>query len=557
MILQSRIPVDGPIISKPSIVAGKVYVGSGRRAGGPGGTLHKIDIATGAVEGRFPTSGAAFYRSFQGIGGSPAVVGGRAYFTGVHGTVYCVDTATMTPNPPHPPAIWSTSLKTPQPAQNQPMRNPNADSWSSPLVVNDRVYVGCGEGESDDTYGFVVCLDARNGHVIWVFSASKFRSRLAPGNENRPNVIPSSVAISDPLPAWATAAGFTLQPDPVTADPNTTRSSGCSVWSSCAYDAELNRVYVGTGNSEYRTGVGGFGTELPDDWYGSGLLALDATTGQFRAFFQPEVSDCYWPGDLDIDVPGAPTVYTLNGRRVVAFGSKNGSFFVLDANTLQPVARRQLLPRRNGTGVPGNRGTPLNAVVPTGGSGENKYGVMGTPAISTSLGRIFVGIGGYDGMSLPAGPGSSPLTPFMRALNWDDLLDAWPTTVGTDGVARYTTSSPPMYGTDEVGLSSPAVVNDLVFVSTDRSGLYAFRADNGLCVWTAPSLPRGQFVLGPAIYGDYVVVGAGAEVFIYTLRARLVLRPPLIDRIPQFLPRLPDPPPEIVRPPRPGPDPVP
>jgi hypothetical protein len=106
-----------------------------------------------------------------------------------------------------------------------------------------------------------------------------------------------------------------------------------------------------------------------------------------------------------------------------------------------------------------------------------------------------------------------------------------------------------MYTTAEVGLSSPAVVNDLVFVSTNRSGLYALRADNGLCVWSAPSLPQRQFVLGPAIYGDYVVIGAGPEVFIYTLRARLVFRPPPLERIPPFIdPRwLPDPPPDVIR----------
>ena len=44
------------------------------------------------------------------------------------------------------------------------------------------------------------------------------------------------------------------------------------------------------------------------------------------AFFQPSAHDTYWPGDSDIDLPGSPTVYTLGGQQVVAFGSKNGSF---------------------------------------------------------------------------------------------------------------------------------------------------------------------------------------------------------------------------------------
>ena len=81
---------------------------------------------------------------------------------------------------------------------------------------------------------------------------------------------------------------------------------------------------------------------------------------------------------------------------------------------------------------------------------------------------------------------------FMRALNWDDLHDAWPTAVGGDGVSRYTTATPPMYQSLEVGLSSPAVVHDVVFVSTSpppygggAAKMYALSADDGHCLWTS------------------------------------------------------------------------
>src|SRR5262249_32824252 len=82
--------VDGPVVTKPSIVDGKVYVGSGK-SGGTGGTLYKIDLYTGAVDHTLPTTGSAFYSWVSGIGGSPAIASNRVYFTGVHGTVYCVD----------------------------------------------------------------------------------------------------------------------------------------------------------------------------------------------------------------------------------------------------------------------------------------------------------------------------------------------------------------------------------------------------------------------------------------------------------------------------------
>jgi outer membrane protein assembly factor BamB len=424
------------------------------------------------------------------------VVGDRVYFTGVHGTVYCVDANTFA-------AVWSVSLKISDSAHNQPVDNPSADSWSGPVVVNGKVYVGCGEGESGSTYGFVFCLDASTGNVIWCFCTCKFTG----GADNQPNHIPAGIAAS-----WAAGQGFTVQTNPA--------EVGCSVWSSCAYDSVNDCIFVGTGNSEYPH------TAQPDELYGSGLISLDASTGAFRGFFQPSADDSYWPGDSDIDVSGSPTVYWHGTQRAIAFGSKNGSFFVLDAaNITNVIARRQLLPRLGGSGLPGDRGTGITAVVPTGGTGENSYGVMATPAIHGGLQRIFVGIGGYNGMALDADAGiDQTRTPFLRALNWNDLHDAWPTTTGADGVVRYTNTQPPMYSSLEVGLSSPAVVNDVVFVSTSpppygggNPGLYALSVNDGHCLWSAGGLPTAGFALGPTLYGNFVVVGAGAAVYIYKL----------------------------------------
>ncbi len=508
LYLHKTVAVDGPVVSKPSIVDGKVYVGSGK-SGGTGGTLYKIDLFSGTIEHALATSGWAYY-GIAGIGGSPAIVGNRVYFTAVHGTVFCVNASTFAP-------IWSVSLKSADITKNQPVTNPNADSWSGPVVVNGKVYVGCGEGESATTYGFIFCLDAATGNVLWCFCTCKFTGA---GN-NQPNHLPTAVAAP-----WAAAHGFTVKPNP----PET----GCSVWSSCAYDGVNNRIYVGTGNSQYPD------TAQPDQLYGSGLISLDADTGAFKGFFQPAASDSYWPNDWDIDVPGSAAVYTIPGKkRVVAFGSKNGSFFVLDAGNINNVvARRQLLPRLGGTGLPASPGTSIPEIVPHPNGGvENKYGVFGTPAIHFSKKRLFVGLGGYDGMHLDAGAGiDQTRTPFMRALDWEDLQDAWPTAVGSDGIIRYTNTKPPMYSSHEVGLSSPAVVHDVVFVTTSggaQPGFYALSVKDGHCLWSAGGLPTGQWVLGPSVYGNYVVLGAGDRVYIYRLGPRWKYPPwPILYRKP-------------------------
>jgi len=138
------------------------------------------------------------------------------------------------------------------------------------------------------------------------------------------------------------------------------------------------------------------------------------------------------------------------------------------------------------------------------------YGVFGTAAIHYGLGRLFVGVGGYGGAI------DTPTTPFVRALDWTTLNDAWPTAVGGDGVTRYTAPGPLYANPGEVGLSSPAVVNDVVFASTDRPGLYALSATTGLCLWSATGLSPG-YILGPAVYGNMVVVGSGNSVKVYSL----------------------------------------
>jgi len=71
------------------------------------------------------------------------------------------------------------------------------------------------------------------------------------------------------------------------------------------------------------------------------------------------VDDSYRPSDLHIDIPGSPTIFSRGGTRVVAVGSKNGSFFLLDAHTMNELARRQPLPYRH---------NDPNQPIPYGGS---------------------------------------------------------------------------------------------------------------------------------------------------------------------------------------------
>jgi outer membrane protein assembly factor BamB len=479
----------GSIVSIPSIVDGKIYVGTSTDTAG--GTLYKIDLVSGAVEHSVPIpfdGGAHHWGS--GTGGSPAIVGDKVYLSCLDGKVRCWDTGSLNP-------IWCTDIRNPDPAQNQPFSRPDAACWSSPLVVMTptgriRVYGGSGLGEDGPgTYGMVFCLDGETGRVVWLFCTNK----LTVDSDNSPDVFPDSTWNRSAVPRLPSS--FSTAPDPRDAEgrPRT----GASPWSSCVYDRLSNRVFIGTGNPHPDS-------QLPNWPYSSGVVALDADSGELQGFFQPRIDDSYRPTDADIDIGGSPVLYTSHGKRTLGIGSKNGSFFLLDPDStpaLDCLQRRQLLPYINDDPT-----QPLQDVDrPEGDPPENRSGVFGTAAVDYANCKLFVGLGGHDkGIDHHS-------TPFVRACDWSTLGDAWPTVRGPDGVTRYNIPSSPLYQTPgETGLSSPAVVNDVVFVSTNVPALYALDSQTGVYLWRAgdlcaPADGHEVYAMGPAVYGHYVVLG--------------------------------------------------
>ncbi len=474
--------LNGQIISIPSVVNGKIYVATATSsASGRSGTVYKYDLATGSKDAEFPLPISHATRPGEvplagarqggrtGVASSPAVVNGKVYVSALTGFLYCLDANTLA-------CLWYTDLRKRHLSKNQPIEHPSGDmanGWSSPLVVNDRVYVGMGEGEHD-TYGFVYCLNAQNGWVEWIFCTNKYIDSMNDVNHNQVNVLPPALCQS-------------TVPSPFSIAPNNPPEPGSSPWSHCSYDAGLNRIYVGTGNADPDN-------PLPDPFYASGVLSLDATTGQYKGFFQPPPASSYRPSDLDVDVPAGPMLFTRNGMRYVGIGSKNGSYFVLNADTLALTDQRQLLPKQLD-------GSPFSSI---SGVGENKSGVMATSAVNYSQQKIFVPLGGYAGTASI----DSNTTPFMRAVRLDNLNDAWPTT-GTNP-PKYSNVGATMYTTPgEAGMSSPATVNDVVVMGTTASGLYLYDAGNGLHLRTLrpPASPGAAGTMGPAVYGSYIVAG--------------------------------------------------
>ena len=139
LVSRHKIVLDNAIISVPAIVQGKIYVGT--KSDNGGGTLYKVDLATGTINGAFhvPFAGGGVWNS--GIGATPAIVNGKVYTSTLDGKIYCIDATTMK-------QVWVTDLRHPDLAHNQSMSRPTAACWTSPLVVSGKVYVGTGSVSS-------------------------------------------------------------------------------------------------------------------------------------------------------------------------------------------------------------------------------------------------------------------------------------------------------------------------------------------------------------------------------------------------------------------------
>jgi outer membrane protein assembly factor BamB len=508
-----ELQLGGPVLSTPAVTDGYVYVGTANAHGAQdsnGGSLYKIELATGTIAATFNWDIPSEERDshgFCGMGCTPAVVGGKIYFVAFNAKLYCLDQQTLQP-------VWITDLRYADTAHNQPVTNtagmdqgnPPVAGWSSPVVVDNRVYTGIGEGENPDAYSFVYCLDAGTGKVLWLYCTNQFVA----GQANLPNQIPAPAV-------GATLPGFTsVSTTPITL--------GCSVWGGIAYDSGLDRLYCPTGNPSPD------GT-LPSPGYSNGLLALDAATGAFAGFVQFPPESSYRPTDIDVDVGGSPTLFTnQQGRRLVALGCKNGGFMILDAETLAIVTWRQILPDASSTPPnnqfqavdphpPASQQNEMNPQVTNETSndpkntGENWTGTYSTAAVHPGLGRLFLGIGGKNYGMASSGI-DTDTTPFLRAMDWGTLDDAWPMDGGTP--PRYVNGRPPFYtNATESGLALAAVVNDVVLMTTTNISVYAFSAKDGTLLWqdqlgseTGGFNGGYGYCMGPAVWQEYVVAGA-------------------------------------------------
>ncbi|VWX54500.1 PQQ-dependent dehydrogenase, methanol/ethanol family [Novosphingobium sp. 9U] len=179
-------------------------------------------------------------------------------------------------------------------------------STGAPLAFGDKVMIGNGGGDFGSR-GYVTAYDQASGKQAWRFY-------VVPGTpeQNRGDPAMEAAAKTWNGEYWKTGTGGTA-------------------WNAMIFDPELNRVYIGTGNSgPYDPQIRSPGDG--DNLYLVSIVALDAQTGKYVWHYQENPREA-WDYKATANIVAATLEIDGKPRKVLLHAPVNGFFYVLDRQT--------------------------------------------------------------------------------------------------------------------------------------------------------------------------------------------------------------------------------
>ncbi len=299
-------PTSDAISASPTVAGGVLYVGAWD------GFFYALDARTGSMHWKFQVDwdnaivpippqclapGEKPPPRFLTLGGlitsTAAVVDGQVYFAAGK-TVYDLDAADGS-------LRWKHIIcGNPDEPHCQADANDPTQVFSSPAVFGRLVFIGHTVKGIVGYRGAIEALDAKTGAQRWRFEVDPIVNA-----QGQPTLDKAGHAIG----------GY---------------NRGCgTVWSSAAVDVGLHLVYFGAGDCN----------NDPTPPYHETILALDAATGVLVSLYRP--SDLL--NACDEDFGASPNLIRLGGRRYLGEGGKDGTYYLLDAASLDLVWARHVV----------------------------------------------------------------------------------------------------------------------------------------------------------------------------------------------------------------------
>jgi alcohol dehydrogenase (cytochrome c) len=243
----------------------------------------------------------------------------------------------------------------------------------APLVVGHNVIVGVSGGEYG-IRGHVTAYDMKTGEQTWRWYSIPAPKGDPTFDEKAPNGWWGT---------WATKAEESdLHRDTAKEKADSAKygdawkTGGGGVWMTPAYDKDLNSIFLAVGNPSPDLD----GSVRPgDNLYTDAIVALDATTGKTKWYYQTIPHDVW-----DLDAVSPPVIITLDGKKAVVHAGKTGWIYVVDAATGKLVRKSQnFVPQENMFALPTEKGTRM---LP-GANGGSEWSPI---AVDPNLGYAFV-----------------------------------------------------------------------------------------------------------------------------------------------------------------------
>ncbi len=358
---------------------------------------------------------------------------------------------------------------------------------SAPLIVKDEVIVGTSGGDSG-VRGFVAAYDAVTGHLKW-----RFWTIPAPGEFG-----------SSSWPGDSYLHG------------------GATTWMPGTYDPKLDTLYWTTSNAAPDF----VGNSRPgDDLYTACVLALNATTGALKWYFQFTPHDLY-----DYDANETPVLLSakVNGqtRDLLVQANRNGFLYVLDRADGKFLKATPFVDKLNwAKGIDASGRPVLSGRIPTASGTDICPSIDGatnwfSPSYNPDTGFFYVmaleSCSIFFSRSQPFTPGETYYGTGTKLATDDHaqkILLAYSVPEGKI-VWRY-----PQVGRGNSWGGTLTTAGDLVFFASDTGGFEAVEARTGRSLW---QFNTGQsFRASPMSYAvdgkQYVAIAAGSDVISFSL----------------------------------------
>lgn len=371
-----------------------------------------------------------------------------------------------------------------------------------PRVFRGKVIIGHGGADFGAVRGYVTAYDADDGKQLWRFFTVP--GDPAKGFEDEAQRIAASTWRGQ----WWKHGG------------------GGTAWNGMAYDAELDRIYIGTGNGspwnqQIRSPGGG------DNLFLCSIVALDAKTGKYLWHYQTNPGET-WDYNSAMDIQLATVNIDGRPRRILMHAPKNGFFYVIDRDTGKLISAAPYTLQNWAVGIDLKTGRPIErpearfpegkGTVQPGSSGGHNWMA---PAFSRQTGLLYL-----PTTELAASYDRTGITPenwkrgdgMVFDSGYNPPLITEPVPAGPasasalkalDPVTQRTVWTVRQRGAFNGGLAATA--GNLVFQGNAEGKFVAYAADTGKVLWHFDA--QNGIVAAPIVYRvngkQYVTVITG------------------------------------------------